>query len=63
MNSKGVELDPPKVKAIKEWKILTTVEEIGNSLCLVGYYRWPIKDFAKMATLLTDLTHTNVPYH
>ena len=62
VSSNGVEPDSAKIKAIQEWKIPTNVKEIRSFLGLAGYYRRFIKDFAKIAAPLTDLTRKNIPY-
>ena len=39
ISSQGVEVDPEKIRAIKEWPILTNVREVHGFLGLTGYYR------------------------
>jgi hypothetical protein len=51
----GVSVDPGKVKDILNWMPLTSVSEIRSFLGLVGYYRCFIKDFSKIAKLMTRL--------
>jgi hypothetical protein len=51
----GVSVDPGKVKDILNWMPLTSVSEILSFLGLVGYYRCFIKDFSKIAKLMTRL--------
>ncbi len=51
----GVETDPHKVKAVKEWPIPLDVSELRQFLGLATYYRKVIKDFAKIATPLNTL--------
>ena len=49
----GIAVDPSKVEAVLDWKLPTTVMEVRSFMGLVGYYRRFIKDFSKIATLLT----------
>lgn len=51
---KGVEPDPNKIKAVKEFPIPNTPKEIKSFLGLAGYYRKFIKDFAKISKPLTS---------
>ena len=44
---KGVEPDPTKVKAIKEWKLPTTMKDIRSFLGLAGYYQRFMEDFSQ----------------
>lgn len=37
-------------------------KEVRSFLGLVGYYRWFIDSFAKLAWSLTELTHNNAPF-
>jgi hypothetical protein len=51
----GVSVDPGKVKDVLNWMPPTTISEIRSFLGLVGYYHWFIKDFSKIAKLMTKL--------
>ena len=62
VSSSGMEPDPVKIKAIEEWNIPTNVKKIRSFLGFAGYYRRFIKDVAKFAAPLTNLTRKNVPY-
>ncbi|GJT55345.1 putative reverse transcriptase domain-containing protein [Tanacetum coccineum] len=45
-----------KIKAVKNWKALRTLNEVCSFLGLVGYYRRFIENFSKIAKSLTILT-------
>ncbi|GJT51547.1 putative reverse transcriptase domain-containing protein [Tanacetum coccineum] len=59
VNSKGIHVDPRKIKAIKNWKPPKTPTEIRSFLGLAGYYRRFIANFSKIAKPLTLLTQKN----
>ncbi|KAL5011180.1 hypothetical protein ScPMuIL_011737, partial [Solemya velum] len=52
----GVETDPEKIAKIQQWPVPTTPEEVRRFLGFAGYYRKFIRDFAKIARPLTQLT-------
>jgi len=54
----GVKVDPKKIKAIKEWKIPTTIKHLHGFLGLEGYYRKFVKNYGIIATPLTKLLKT-----
>ncbi|XP_073033792.1 uncharacterized protein [Primulina eburnea] len=56
ISSNGVEVDPSKVEAVKEWSIPKSVTEIRIFLGLAGYYRKFIQGFPSIAVHLTSLT-------
>ncbi len=53
----GISMDPEKVKAITEWPVPKTVEDVQRFLGLAGYYRKFIQDYATLTACLYDLTH------
>ena len=53
---------PLKTQAIQKMQPLTTPKQICAFLGLVGYYRKFIKDFTKIAKLLTLLTRQQVKF-
>ncbi|GJR74793.1 putative reverse transcriptase domain-containing protein [Tanacetum coccineum] len=59
IDSKGIHVDPAKIKAFKDWASPTTPTEICQFLGLAGYYRRFIEGFSKIAKSLTDLTQKN----
>jgi len=62
VSSKGIQPDPAKVKAIKDWPDLTTVHDVQSFLGLANFYRKFIQGFAHMATPLTDLLLHQKPF-
>ena len=51
----GVKVDPSKIKAIKEWKIPTSIKHLRGFLGLTGYYRKFVKDYERIVATLTTL--------
>ena len=62
VNNQGIHVDPAKIEAIKNWKAPTTPTEVRSFLGLAGYYRRFIRNFSKLATPLTALTHKGKIY-
>ncbi|GJS35108.1 putative reverse transcriptase domain-containing protein [Tanacetum coccineum] len=62
IDSQGLNVDPAKIEAVKNWASPTTPTEIRQFLGLAGYYRRFIKDFSKIAKSLTELTQKNKKY-
>eukprot|EP00253_Pinus_taeda_P023907 PITA_23907 len=54
--SHGVKVDPSKIKAIKEWKIPTSIKHLRGFLRLRGYYRKFVKNYERIAAPLTTLS-------
>jgi hypothetical protein len=55
----GISVDPSKVKDVLNWMPPTNTSEIQSFLGLAGYYRQFIKDFSKIAKLMTRLLEKN----
>ena len=55
VSHEGVKVDPNKIKAIKEWKVPTTIKQLRGFLELIGYYRNFVKKYGRIATPLTTL--------
>ena len=55
LSSEGLQTDPEKIRAIKDYPELTTVTDVRAFLGLAGYYRKFVKDFAKIARPLHAL--------
>ena len=58
----GISVDPGKVDVVPNWRRPTTMTEIRSFLGLVGYYRWFIEGFSKIALPLTSLTQKGVKF-
>jgi len=52
----GVRMEKEKVQGVIEWPVLKSVKDIQKFLGLVNYYRWFVKDFAKIAKPLHKMT-------
>jgi hypothetical protein len=55
----GVSVDLGKVKDVLNWMSPTTILEIQSFLGFAGYYHRLIKDFSKIAKLMTKLLEKN----
>jgi hypothetical protein len=55
VSHEGVKADPNKIKAIKEWRITTTLRHLRGFLWLTGYYRKFVKNYGRITTPLMTL--------
>ena len=55
ISHEGVKVNPSKIKAIKEWKIPTSIKHLRGFLELTGYYRKFVKNYGRIATPVTTL--------
>ena len=55
ISTEGVETDPDKTEAIRNWPQPTTVHELRQALGFFGYYRRFVKHYAQVAKPLHDL--------
>ncbi|GJU01094.1 putative reverse transcriptase domain-containing protein [Tanacetum coccineum] len=62
IDSQGINVDPTKIEAVKNWASPTTPTEVRQFLGLAGYYQRFIKDFSKIVKSLTELTQKNKKY-
>ncbi|XP_073064007.1 uncharacterized mitochondrial protein AtMg00860-like [Primulina eburnea] len=58
----GVEVDPNKVEAFKDWPVPKSVTKILNFLKLAGYYMKFIQNFYSMAVPMTALAKKNAKF-
>jgi len=63
----GVVIEPDRVKMEKEkmqgvvdWLVLRSVKDMQKFLELANYYKWFVKDFARMAKLFYEMTMKDV---
>ena len=59
---KGIEIDKAKIEVIEKLPPPTSVKGIRSFLRHVGFYRWFIKDFSKIAKPLTNLFAKDVNF-
>ncbi|GKA19721.1 putative reverse transcriptase domain-containing protein, partial [Tanacetum coccineum] len=62
INSKGIHVDPAKIKSVKDWALPKTPTKIRQFLGLAGYYRRFIEGFSKIARPMTKLTQKSVKF-
>ena len=55
ISENGIEADPDKTEAIKNWPVPQTVHELRQTLGFFGYYRRFVKDYAQLAKPLHEL--------
>ena len=63
ISKEGIRPDPEKISAIKEYPAPRSVKEVRAFLGLANYYRKFVKDFAKIAVPLHDLTKKGLKFH
>ena len=52
----GVRMEKEKVQRVIEWPVPRSVKDMQKFLELASYYRWFVKDFAKIAKPLHEMT-------
>jgi hypothetical protein len=58
----GIEVDPKKIEAIREWLMPNNVIEVRSFMDLAGYYRRFIEGFSKIAHPITSLQRKGVKF-
>lgn len=62
ISSKGLRMDPEKVKAILEWPDLTSSDDVLTFLGVVNFYHKFVKHLADIAIPLSDLLKNENPF-
>jgi hypothetical protein len=62
INKDGLVVDPKKVADILNWKAPTDARGIKSFIRMVGYYRWFIEGFLKIAKPMTALLANKVEF-
>jgi len=62
LSGDGVSTDPKKIKSIEEWPTPKNIKEVQRFLGLCNYYRRFVKNFAKIAKPLHNLTRKNTKF-
>ncbi|WMV59131.1 hypothetical protein MTR67_052516 [Solanum verrucosum] len=62
VSKEGVMVDPQKIETVKNWVRPSSVTEVSSFVGLASYNRRFVKNFASIATQLTNLTKKEVPF-
>ena len=55
ISENGIEADPDKTEAIRNWSVPSTVHELRQTIGFFSYYCRFVKDFAKLAKPIHEL--------
>lgn len=58
----GIQMDPDKVKTVREWPIPTSVTDVQAFIGFANFYRRFIRDFSKVILPLVQLTQKDVKF-
>ena len=61
--TQGIAIDPNKIKVVLEWPAPTNKREVESFLGFANYHRCHIKEYAKLAGPLYELTGPKSPFH
>ncbi|CAA0832654.1 Uncharacterized mitochondrial protein AtMg00860, partial [Striga hermonthica] len=62
VTSRGIEVDPNKIEAVRNWSKPRNATEVRNFLGLAAYYRRFIKGFSKIVLPLSRLTRKSMKF-
>jgi len=52
----GVKIEKKKIQGVVEWPVPKSIKDVQKFLGLANYYRWFVKDFAKITKPLYEIT-------
>jgi len=52
----GIRMEKEKVQEVVDWPVPKSVKDVQKFLGLANYYKWFVKDFAKIEKLLHEMT-------
>ena len=58
-----IRIEKKKVQEIVDWPVLKSVKDVQKFLSLANYYRWFVKDFAKIAKPLYKMTRKDIKWN
>ena len=58
-----IRIEKKKVQEIVDWLVLKSVKDVQKFLSLANYYRWFVKDFAKIAKPLYEMTRKEIKWN
>lgn len=62
IDHRGIQVDPVKIQAVRDWSQPQTLHDLQSFLGLANYYRKFIPSFAPQAAPLTDLLQQNTTW-
>jgi hypothetical protein len=62
LSAEGIVVDPSKVESVTKWEQPLNVTDMRSFLGMVGYYRWFIENFSKIANPMTELLKNNTKF-
>jgi hypothetical protein len=63
ISTKGIVVDPEKIKAIMEWPVPKDVANIRSFMGITGYYRRFIEGFSKITYPITSLQKKGIKFN
>jgi len=59
----GVRMEKEKMQGVIEWLVPRNVKDVQKFLGLANYYRWFVKDFAKIAKPLHEMMRKKMKWN
>jgi len=63
IGSDRVRMEKKKVQGVVDWLVLKSVKDVQKFLGLANYYRWFVKDFAKIAKPLYEMMRKEIKWN